>query len=217
MADESLIAGATQPAGDASAVAAPQAAADAQAPAATEQQGAAGQTAAGDAPAASETAPSVLGAPEAYAFTAPEGASVDAVVLDELSAVARELDLSQGAAQTLIDRLAPKLAERAIAAQTEALAAVTAEWQTAAKADTEFGGEAIGANLAVAKKALDAFGTPELRTLLETTGLGNHPEIIRAFYRAGKQLNEDSFLPGSTRPNAAPRSAATALYGNQKH
>ena len=43
------------------------------------------------------------------------------------------------------------------------------------------------------------FGTPELRDVLNMTGLGNHPEIIRAFYRAGKAISEDAFVSGSPR------------------
>jgi hypothetical protein len=115
-----------------------------------------------------------------------------------------------------VDRLAPKIAERNTTAALEQLEVAKADWANASKSDKEIGGEQLSQNLAVAKKALDAFGTPELRTLLNESGLGNHPEIIRAFYRAGKQISEDSFVPGSTRPGANSRSAAQALYGNQK-
>jgi len=44
---------------------------------------------------------------------------------------------------------------------------------------------------------MDKFGTPELTKLLNASGMGNHPEIIRAFYRAGKAISEDSFVGGS--------------------
>jgi hypothetical protein len=99
------------------------------------------------------------------------------------------------------------------------------EWETASKSDKEFGGDKFDANLAVAKKALDAFGTPELRALLgpydpknnpKGTGLGNHPEIIRAFLKAGKAISEDKFVSGTRAPAALTNaSAANALYPNQ--
>ena len=69
-------------------------------------------------------------------------------------------------------------------------------WVDAAQADTEIGGPNLAQNVAVAKKAMDKFGTPELSKLLDETGLGNHPEIVRAFYRAGKAISEDRFVGG---------------------
>jgi hypothetical protein len=32
------------------------------------------------------------------------------------------------------------------------------------------------------------FGTPELFNMLESTGVGDHPEAVRAFARVGKAL-----------------------------
>jgi hypothetical protein len=69
----------------------------------------------------------------------------------------------------------------------------------------------------VAKKALDAFGTAELRSLLNESGLGNHPEVIRFMFRAGKAISEDSMVTGTKgeAKSARPRSfndLADALY-----
>ena len=99
----------------------------------------------------------------------------------------------------------------------EAIKAAQDQWTADAKADKEFGGEALAENLSVAKKALDQFGTPELRTLLNDSGLGNHPEIIRAFYRAGKAISEDRFVPaGAGVRTGGARDAAKSLYPNQQ-
>jgi hypothetical protein len=59
---------------------------------------------------------------------------------------------------------------------------------------------------------MDAFATPELRTLLNESGLGNHPEIIRAFYRAGKAISEDGFVAGGHK--ATDKGDAKRLYPN---
>lgn len=152
------------------------------------------------------------GAPEKYEFKAPEGQQYDPNVLTAFSEIAKELDLPQDAAQKVLDKMGPALAQRS----TEAVETLKTTWGDATKADKELGGEKLGENLAVAKKALDAFGTPELRTLLEQTGLGNNPEIIRAFYRAGKQISEDRFVQGGQRPSGnGAKDAAKALYPNQ--
>jgi hypothetical protein len=132
------------------------------------------------------------GAPEKYEFKAPEGREFDAEVLNNFSEVAKELNLSQDAAQKLLDKMAPIVEQR----QIQQIEQVRTQWADASKNDKEFGGEKLQENLAVAKKALDQFGTPELRTLLNESGLGNHPDVIRFMYRAGKAISEDRYVGG---------------------
>jgi hypothetical protein len=151
--------------------------------------------------------------PEKYEFKAPEGREFDGETIAAYSEVARELGLSQDAAQKLLDRMGPQMAQR----QEAQIQAVRNEWTKSATSDKEFGGPALAENLSVAKKALDAFGTPELRDLLNTSGLGNHPEVIRLFFRAGKAISEDRFVGGSatTAKARGPMTfddAANALY-----
>lgn len=131
------------------------------------------------------------GAPEQYEFSTPEGA-VDDVVIAAYSDVAKELNLPQGEAQKVIDKVLPVMQER----QAQVLAQAREDWLQAARSDREFGGGRLNENLSIAKKAMDTFGSPELKTLLNESGLGNHPEIIRAFYRAGKTLYQDSIVTG---------------------
>lgn len=153
------------------------------------------------------------GAPEKYEFKAAEGQpAFDPQVIDQFSEVAKELNLPQDAAQKVLDKMAPALAAR----QAEFLETARNQWADQAKADKEFGGDKLTENLAVAKKALDQFGTEELRTLLNESGLGNHPEVLRLFYRAGKAISEDRFVPGGSGAKAQEgRSAASVLYPNQ--
>lgn len=132
------------------------------------------------------------GAPEKYDFKAPEGQLYDEQVLSTYSAVAKELNLSQDAAQTMLDKVAPTIASRQVA-QIEAM---QTQWVDSAKADKEYGGEKLTENLGIAKKALDQFGTPELSKLLNESGMGNNPEVIRFFYRAGKAISEDKIVTG---------------------
>lgn len=155
-------------------------------------------------------------APDRYEFKAPEGIEYDANVLSAYSEVAKELNMTQEAAQKMLDKLAPSLRD----SQVSQIEATKTEWANSSKADKEFGGEALPANLAVARKALDTYGSPELLALLNESGLGNHPEIIRAFYRAGKAISEDRFVGGKATAGKAsgPRGfneLASSLYPNQ--
>lgn len=199
----------------------------------TSQQANEGQTATGDNPAAStdgdkgaasEPGDKPAGAPDKYEFKAPDGVTFDDTVMTEFSTVAKELGLPQDAAQKVIDKLAPVIAKRNAEAAVSAMQTAAADWAKATQTDKDIGGEKLNENLAVAKKGLDRFGTPELRKLLGAydaktnpmgTGLGNHPEIIRAFLKAGRAISEDKFVPGGTQPSKGERNAAKALYPNQ--
>lgn len=149
--------------------------------------------------------------PEKYEFKMAEGVQMDEAAVEAYSEFAKEAGLSQEAAQKLIDKLAPTMQTR----MTEAVQQARNAWGESARTDKEFGGDKLQENLAVAKKAIDAFGTPELRTLLNESGLGNHPEIIRAFYRAGKAISEDKFVPAGAKVPGGSKDLAKSLYPNQ--
>ena len=158
-------------------------------------------------PAKAEEKPTV---PEKYEFKAPEGKDFDPAVIGQFSEVAKELGLSQDAAQKILDKMGPSIAAR----QAEVAEAARTEWANASQTDKEFGGDKLTENLAVAKQALDTFGTPELHALLNQSGLGNHPEVIRFMFRAGKAISEDRFVPG-TRSATTPSDPAKRLFPNQ--
>ena len=163
------------------------------------------------------------GAPDNYEFNskvadAPQ--ELDSEVLTAFGDVAKELDLPQEDAQKVLDKVAPVIQER----QAKMLEQVRADWASESQSDEEFGGEALTENLNVAKQALDAFGTDAFKSLLQETGFGNHPEIIRFMYRAGKAISEDSYVGNSEGAN--PRGSnipkdfngiANALYSNQQN
>ena len=144
------------------------------------------------------------GAPDKYEFPAGEGRQFDDEVIGAFSEVAKELNLSNEAAQKVLDKVAPVLASR----QEAQVAEARAQWAADSKADKEFGGDKLQENLAVAKKARDAFATPALVELLDQSGLGDHPEVIRFFVKAGKAISEDNFVgggQGSTQPATAQK------------
>lgn len=129
----------------------------------------------------------------------PDGMEADPATTQRFSAVFKELDLPQEAAQRLVTE------------QAELVRAQVAGWREASLADKEFGGDKFDENLAVAKRALEKFGTPEFNAWLDRSGLGFHPELIRAFYRAGKAISEDGFVPGRAGNNAG-QSIAQRMY-----
>ena len=63
-----------------------------------------------------------------------------------------------------------------------------------------------------AVRAADAFGGPQLRQLLEETGLGNHPVIVRTFHAVAQRICED-ITPGGAPSATADKTFTQALYG----
>jgi hypothetical protein len=188
------------------------AAADGQGAATGEAAPAGGASAAAAAGGAEEEAGAAAGAPEAYeAFALPEGYSIPEELNTALTATAKELKLPQAAAQKVVD-LAVQHAQRMQAAMDENLTAARTEWEASARADQEIGGANLTANLAIAKKGLTTFGSPALIELLNGSGLGNHPEIIRAFYRVGKTISEDTIVSGDAGGAAVVKDTAKKLY-----
>ena len=170
----------------------------------------------------SEQEPEKEGAPEKYEFNdkvadAPQ--LLDPEVLTAFGEVAKELDLPQEAAQKVLDKVAPVIQAR----QAKEVDKARTEWAESSKSDDEFGGENLNANLEVAKTALNAFGTDPLKQLLSESGLGNHPEVIRFMYRAGKAISEDSYVgnsQGADPKGNTPKDfngIANALYSNQQN
>lgn len=132
------------------------------------------------------------GAPTEYVFTPPEGQTLEESVMDAFKTTARELNLTNDGAQSILDNVLPKIQEAA----DEKLAGLRAEWKELAKQDDEFGGASFETNIKIANQAVSRFASDEMKSLLIESGLGDHPAFIRAFYRIGKAISEDTILTG---------------------
>ncbi len=145
--------------------------------------------------------------PESYELKMPEGVQLDSAAAEEFTAIAKELKLDQAAAQKLAD-IGAKMATR----QAEAHAQLVETWTAQVKTDKEIGGDKLDENLGIARKAIDTFGSPELKDLLNSTGLGNHPEVVKLAFKVGKAISEDRFVTGS--PKGAETDMAKKLFPN---
>lgn len=151
-------------------------------------------------------------APTDYNFTVPEGMEVNEPLMEEFVAFAKAENLSPEVGQKLIDMQA-RFEKQNYETSQKQWTTLQEEWTNASKADTEFGGQEMTANLAIAKKTIDQFGTPELKEMLDFTGAGNHPEIIRLFYRVGKAISDDKLVIGEGSTSPAPKTQAEILFG----
>lgn len=151
------------------------------------------------------------GAPEQYVdFTAPEGITLDAEVSGEFKELAKGMNLPQDKAQQVVD-LGAKLVQKIETQRAQQTATALAQLAEESRNDPEFGGVLLDESLAGAKSVLEKFGTTELKEMLNTSGLGNHKEVIRLLHRVSKAISEDTIVGG--KPGATPAaSVAQRMY-----
>lgn len=164
----------------------------------------------GQQPAAQPQEQEPQGAPESYEFELPEGYELNAEVASEFEAYARELNLPQDKAQAAVS-MGVKLVESAQAKQAEAYAQQVAVWREEVTNDKEIGGPALAENLSYAARVLDTFA-PDLRAVLDETGLGNHPAFVKAFVKIGKAISEDRLVGGAQQAPGSALDPAAKLF-----
>lgn len=159
-----------------------------------------------------EEKPEAKVVPEKYEIKPPEGMELDSAMLDKFTPVFKEIGLTNEQAQKLAEAYAPYVKASVEAQRAESLKSyqgIVEGWKS--DAQKEFGTD-LPKNLGLAAKAIDKLGTKEeatkLREVLNETGLGNHPSIIRFFINAGKRLSEDTFVE----PSKTTTPGMSAIY-----
>lgn len=151
--------------------------------------------------------------PDTYAdFVLPEGMSLDEGALAEAVPMFKELGLTQEQSQKVIDLYA-KQVQAGSEKQVDDFNQLMNDWRDKSQNDREFGGDKFNESVKTARAAINEYGTPELKQLLEDHGVGNHPEVVRFMVRVGRTLKED--VPGSS-GSAASKTAdrVSILYPN---
>lgn len=169
-------------------------------------------------PAEAKTDEAAVAVPEKYELTPPDGfEAIDTEVLAEAEPVLKELNLTNDQANKLMPiagQLVKKTLERAEAAITNRAVENRKAWNDAFEADEEIGGANKDATIAAAARAFDHYGIKKgegVRQLLDESGLGNHPDMIRFVARVGRDLEEGSFERGGAAPQ--PKAPEQKLYG----
>lgn len=129
--------------------------------------------------------------PEKYEFKLPEGVQADTKLVEQFTPVAKELGLTNEKAQKLVELYAGQQ-KAAAEATAKALSEQTAAWQKEFKSDPKH-----PEILADARKALTLVDA-ELKGLLETSWLGDHPGMLKFLAKVGKALvKEDALKEGA--------------------
>lgn len=145
------------------------------------------------------------GAAEEFSFTPPEGIDLDPAAVDGFKEIVRRYGLQREAAKEVAEYGAQLFVK-----QREAIDAQVTKWASETRADPELS-KGFDRNIAMAESALKKFGDDTLITMLRTTGLGNHPAVIRFCWKVGKALGEPK--PAEEKDlGTAPVQAETAQF-----
>lgn len=150
-------------------------------------------------------------APAPEALNWPEDVAVSEQAKNAFETLVSSCRLTPQAAQQLVD-LEADFARQNAQEQAQKHQAQLSQWAAQTK---QIFGPAWEKEVSLAVRAADAFGGPELRALLEETGLGNHPVIVRTFNGIGKRISE-TLTPGGKPSAVTDKTFAEALYGNEK-
>lgn len=149
----------------------------------------------------------VLGAPEnGYSFEpSPDSAvHMDGESLKAFGDIAKELNLSQAAAQKIVNGMEPLLA-KTVSRNREA-------WAQEARQDPEYGGAEFERNMKAVRRAYAATTSEGFRKVLQASGLDSHPEVIRHFYELSQRLGEGKFITSSGASESGDRRDPRDFY-----
>jgi hypothetical protein len=141
------------------------------------------------------------GAPESYeAFTVPEGFQMDNDRMTEASSIFKELNLTQGNAQKLIDAYCKFAKDQQTAAENQLLERQK-EWRSSIRSREDFREQK-----ALADKGVRLLLTTDAqRKLFTGTWLQDSPELFDLFVTAGRLVAEDNM--SKTTQSAQPSEA----------
>ena len=148
-------------------------------------------------------------APVEFKIKVPEGVNADPKLMESFTEFVKSNKISPEEAQ--------KFADAFVASQQERIDAVAEQHTQWAEETKKELGTDFKASLDAAKKAVQTFGDPELLTLLNQTGLGNHKSVIKFLATIGKKVSEDKIVHGGAPAGGeTPPSMEELLYPTMK-
>lgn len=173
--------------------------------------------------------------PSYEAFKVPEEVPLDEGRVSEFTGILAELELDGKADHAVVQQVGQKMvdfhinelkrqAESVVSQiQTQQLEAWETQlntWKDQTVNHPEIGGPRLQATIEAANQFIKTHGgtadqQKEIRSVLNTSGLGNHPVIVELFAKAGKAMSEGVPL-AATSPVSAPKSRVSTMYGRDK-
>lgn len=185
-----------------------------------------------DATAEAEVKPAEQVLPTYEAFALPEGVKVDDTRMQEFTSMLGNFETISKADHAEAQKFGQALVEYHVShlqdtvqqltkAYEDSWRKQTEDWRKQFEADPEIGGNRQDTTIAAANKFIRTHGGTEdqqkaFRSLMQKTGLGNHPDVIRILANAGmsKDHNEGTPLPAQA-PAPAKMNKLQRMYGKK--
>ena len=151
--------------------------------------------------------------PEAYDFKMPEGFESDEGVMTSVEQFAKDNKLSVGAAAQLSE-IAGNLIVSLNGSRETQFETVKEGWLESAKTDPEIGADISKGAESVAARAFNTIATPEMKALVDQYGIGNHPEMLRMFYRLSSLMGDDKMLMSGTGAGGGSDNSVASTVGS---
>lgn len=151
-------------------------------------------------------------APACYDLVVPDGYFLSDGMRSEFTGVAQQYGLTNEAANALIG-LHIKQVQASAREMESRIADHRANYERMTRQDPEIGGAKFEASLNAAKNALSKYGNKALIDVLNETGLGSHPEVIRAFAKIGAAISEGRYVPSNNQSQPEKKTLAQKIYG----
>lgn len=161
-------------------------------------------------------------------FTLPEGFEVDGEQLKKFTDVLGELEVKTKAEHAALQEFGQKAVDLYTNEVKSAVDRLNKhyettwentknEWKETFLKDPELGGNRWQTTINAATNFIRDHGGNEeqqleFRSLMNTSGLGNHPAMIRLLANAGKAMSEGRPL-AAVKPESPPKSKVAAMYG----
>lgn len=164
-------------------------------------------------------------------FTLPEGFSTEGEQVKKFTDLLSDLEVNGKADHALLQEFGQKAVDMYT---TEVKTAVEnlqklyndtwtrtkLDWKESFLKDPEIGGNRFQTSVDSANSFIRMHGgtedqQAEFRNLMNTTGIGNHPAMIRLLAKAGTAMSEGTPLAAS-KPVAPPKSKTSTLYGKSE-
>jgi hypothetical protein len=175
--------------------------------------------------------PSEKAPPPVYeAWKFPENTTVKPEIISEFNGLLGEFEGTTKADHAAMQALGQKLVDFHAARINDMNKAIvtaiqdqhkqmTKEYYDAFAADPEIGGNRMDTTVEAARRFINDYGgsvsqQAELRDLMNKTGLGNHPALIRLMANAGLARREGRQL-AAVKPAGTPKSKTATLYGSK--
>ena len=120
--------------------------------------------------------------------------------------------LSKDEAKDLLDtqyRAVKEYSDR----NTQSVEKAKQEWREMSRADKEIGGDNFNKTAELSRRVVERFGNEAFKTLLNQSGFGNYPEVLRFLSKIGAAFSEDQLRPGNASSGGVTKSREEILFG----